>query len=81
MEYKWHTQQVWCYIKKQWNPESHLAMMLDKYDPDIVAFNETKCSDEHTVIFDNEPALSGYKVLELFYRKERIFRDGNIYKA
>jgi exodeoxyribonuclease-3 len=49
------------YIKKQWNPESHLAMMLDKYDPDIVAFNETKCSDEHTVIFDNESALSDYK--------------------
>lgn len=38
--------------KKQWNSESHLATMIKEIDPDIIAFNEIKCSEEHTEQFN-----------------------------
>ena len=47
-------------IKKKWNMESHLAKMILDHNPDVIAFNEIKCSQEHTDQF-NVPELDEYE--------------------
>ena len=40
---------------KDYNKDSNLQLLIDKYQPDVVCFGETKCQDCHTDLFNKLP--------------------------